>query len=133
MVFLFFFFKQKTAYEMRISDWSSDVCSSDLVDQPEIVGNGDPQPDDARALDPGIVEHPAHRTAIEIADMARQREIDLFGNARERLPREIDEHQRDVVAIDVDTARVAGVVLYADLGRRLAAPGASLSGLLQQA
>src|SRR3546814_6944650 len=29
--FLFFFFKQKTAYEIRISDWSSDVCSSDLV------------------------------------------------------------------------------------------------------
>src|SRR3546814_4454545 len=32
----FFFFKQKTAYEMRISDWSSDVCSSDLKD-----GDGD--------------------------------------------------------------------------------------------
>src|SRR3546814_9484242 len=30
-VFIFFFFKQKTAYEMRISDWSSDVCSSDLL------------------------------------------------------------------------------------------------------
>src|SRR3546814_10448795 len=30
--FCFFFFKQKTAYEMRISDWSSDVCSSDLAD-----------------------------------------------------------------------------------------------------
>src|SRR3546814_4921538 len=30
-VIYFFFFKQKTAYEMRISDWSSDVCSSDLV------------------------------------------------------------------------------------------------------
>src|SRR3546814_7728474 len=30
-VYLFFFFKQKTAYEMRISDWSSDVCSSDLA------------------------------------------------------------------------------------------------------
>src|SRR3546814_1504989 len=29
--FCFFFFKQKTAYEMRISDWSSDVCSSDLL------------------------------------------------------------------------------------------------------
>src|SRR3546814_5140646 len=29
----FFFFKQKTAYEMRISDWSSDVCSSDLYAQ----------------------------------------------------------------------------------------------------
>src|SRR3546814_7530846 len=31
MVCVFFFFKQKTAYEMRISDWSSDVCSSDLA------------------------------------------------------------------------------------------------------
>src|SRR3546814_7009529 len=30
-VFAVFFFKQKTAYEMRISDWSSDVCSSDLL------------------------------------------------------------------------------------------------------
>src|SRR3546814_3150700 len=33
---LFFFFKQKTAYEMRISDWSSDVCSSDLVVHREV-------------------------------------------------------------------------------------------------
>src|SRR3546814_8663080 len=32
---MFFFFKQKTAYEMRISDWSSDVCSSDL-NRPEM-------------------------------------------------------------------------------------------------
>src|SRR3546814_3847770 len=31
LVLSFFFFKQKTAYEMRISDWSSDVCSSDLA------------------------------------------------------------------------------------------------------
>src|SRR3546814_4176737 len=31
MCLFFFFFKQKTAYEMRISDWSSDVCSSDLL------------------------------------------------------------------------------------------------------
>src|SRR3546814_7175550 len=31
MFCFFFFFKQKTAYEMRISDWSSDVCSSDLM------------------------------------------------------------------------------------------------------
>src|SRR3546814_14170956 len=34
-----FFFKQKTAYEMRISDWSSDVCSSDLIE-----GHCAPQP-----------------------------------------------------------------------------------------
>src|SRR3546814_7224756 len=32
MIILVFFFKQKTAYEMRISDWSSDVCSSDLCE-----------------------------------------------------------------------------------------------------
>src|SRR3546814_9888789 len=31
--FAFFFFKQKSAYERRISDWSSDVCSSDLLNQ----------------------------------------------------------------------------------------------------
>src|SRR3546814_5837919 len=31
LMVIFFFFKQKTAYEMRISDWSSDVCSSDLA------------------------------------------------------------------------------------------------------
>src|SRR3546814_9391533 len=31
LFFFIFFFKQKTAYEMRISDWSSDVCSSDLT------------------------------------------------------------------------------------------------------
>src|SRR3546814_3538574 len=43
MLFFFFFFKQKTAYEMRISDWSSDVCSSDLP-----AGGGTPVP----ALDP---------------------------------------------------------------------------------
>src|SRR3546814_2318177 len=41
---LFFFFKQKTAYEMRISDWSSDVCSSDL--------------------------YPHHASQIDIADLA---------------------------------------------------------------
>src|SRR3546814_19945207 len=33
----FFFFKQKTAYEMRISDWSSDVCSSDLLPAAELA------------------------------------------------------------------------------------------------
>src|SRR3546814_17175286 len=41
---MFFFFKQKTAYEMRISDWSSDVCSSDLlpfdqVDAGDLLGH----------------------------------------------------------------------------------------------
>src|SRR3546814_15937382 len=37
MLLIVFFFKQKTAYEMRISDWSSDVCSSDLTPAPGVV------------------------------------------------------------------------------------------------
>src|SRR3546814_7195718 len=36
-ILFFFFFKQKTAYEMRISDWSSDVCSSDLMQRADAV------------------------------------------------------------------------------------------------
>src|SRR3546814_10735020 len=38
-VMCFFFFKQKTAYEMRIRDWSSDVCSSDLWLTRSVAGN----------------------------------------------------------------------------------------------
>src|SRR3546814_2462119 len=38
LLLVFFFFKQKTAYEMRISDWSSDVCSSDLWPVDSAVG-----------------------------------------------------------------------------------------------
>src|SRR3546814_6665857 len=56
-VFLFFFFfKQKTAYEMRISDWSSDVCSSDLL-------HADRRPDAAGVL---AARH-LHRVAGEQA------------------------------------------------------------------
>src|SRR3546814_10539721 len=43
MFFVFFFFQQKTAYEMRISDWSSDVCSSDLgvsASSPNLANHG---------------------------------------------------------------------------------------------
>src|SRR3546814_9686562 len=46
--YVFFFFKQKTAYEMRISDWSSDVCSSDLVwlaTPPQFSSSGRAWPD----------------------------------------------------------------------------------------
>src|SRR3546814_13801879 len=60
--FCFFFFKQKTAYELRISDWSSDVCSSDLHETP-------PQPDQRRqADDPGQYHiRPVHGTALSEA------------------------------------------------------------------
>src|SRR3546814_4899005 len=52
-----FFFKQKTAYEMRISDWSSDVCSSDLRERIDDLDVLDVARDDAgaRVLDLRIV------------------------------------------------------------------------------
>src|SRR3546814_2609599 len=59
----FFFFKQKTAYEMRISDWSSDVCSSDLqpqrIDAVERLRSGRHLHDGQRA--PLRRAHTAHR------------------------------------------------------------------------
>src|SRR3546814_6013141 len=67
----FFFFKQKTAYEMRISDWSSDVCSSDLVDLAHVVMqqhiggarrvDPEPGPDDAGAGEMGL-----HHLGLEV-------------------------------------------------------------------
>src|SRR3546814_7642762 len=58
----FFFFKQKTAYEMRISDWSSDVCSSDLGQ----VGRG------ARLYDIGAHLAPGADPARNCADVCGQ-------------------------------------------------------------
>src|SRR3546814_3552145 len=60
LCFVFFFFKQKTAYEMRISDWSSDVCSSDLrhaaADQPRGRQSDQDQDGDRRRV--GERRHP---------------------------------------------------------------------------
>src|SRR3546814_12262296 len=51
MLVFFFFFKQKTAYEMRISDWSSDVCSSDLsLELPVLSGSVGPRAIDVSRL-----------------------------------------------------------------------------------
>src|SRR3546814_6679991 len=56
-VFCFFFFKQKTAYEMRISDWSSDVCSSDLA----AAGGVE---DGTVGLEAALVDGGDHRVAV---------------------------------------------------------------------
>src|SRR3546814_9793674 len=53
LIVCIFFFKQKTAYEMRISDWSSDVCSSDL---PPRAPARDPDRDGQAPLRPGRLE-----------------------------------------------------------------------------
>src|SRR3546814_1026319 len=69
--FIFFFFKQKTAYEMRISDWSSDVCSSDL---PRLRAVEQHRGDDHQPLDHHLPERadPHHHHAVaEHADHRR--------------------------------------------------------------
>src|SRR3546814_2950456 len=60
VVCLFFFFKQKTAYEMRISDWSSDVCSSDLIVGARKAGCGWADP---RAR--GVGQPIGHRVGVD--------------------------------------------------------------------
>src|SRR3546814_6007543 len=57
----FFFFKQKTAYEMRISDWSSDVCSSDLGMVIALV-----------ALATRCMDRHVHRHPMPLADFPRE-------------------------------------------------------------
>src|SRR3546814_13110764 len=89
---LFFFFKQKTAYEMRISDWSSDVCSSDLADGEDMAGD-----DRGRIVQEGGID-PALEAAACIARQA------------ERLAGERDAFGGEVCDLDQD------------VGRRLAAP-----------
>src|SRR3546814_5405235 len=71
---LFFFFKQKTAYEMRISDWSSDVCSSDL-------GGNEP---DRRAND----RRHAHRTAALHARSASSLSVVAPAESQSRFMKE---------------------------------------------
>src|SRR3546814_992439 len=86
-----FLFKQKTAYEMRISDWSSDVCSSDLMDR----GRGQPQPLH-RLAGRGVI----HRviTAAAIFDFAIADRRDLL----ERSHRVLREELAHRVELDAD-------------------------------
>src|SRR3546814_3303966 len=71
-VVLIFFFKQKTAYEMRISDWSSDVCSSDLItDAREIKVEEVPDVDQAQA-------ERIFREALEVARQEGRVDDELY-------------------------------------------------------
>src|SRR3546814_6877568 len=67
-LFCVFFFKQKTAYEMRISDWSSDVCSSDLLVERE-----------QQQL--AVLAHHGHRIALDAAadaGLGRRRDVEYL-------------------------------------------------------
>src|SRR3546814_3145082 len=62
-----FFFKQKTAYEMRISDWSSDVCSSDLVYPPIVINDGTAPSRWNHLIDRNILQWHEAASAIHLA------------------------------------------------------------------
>src|SRR3546814_20352179 len=82
---MFFFFKQKTAYEMRISDWSSDVCSSDL--------NGDKL----------IADH-QFSEAVSISGRARY--IDAKATFRELYPDVYTNPSNPFIDGTADTGRI---------------------------
>src|SRR3546814_4907275 len=77
---MFFFFKQKTAYEMRISDWSSDVCSSDLLQ---------PAHNDRAAMNPLSPHHLVKYLAERI--LAVEAYLERGGRAPEFVGRPIDD------------------------------------------
>src|SRR3546814_16461693 len=66
-MFLFFFFKQKTAYEMRISDWSSDVCLPICHRAAQRIGDGE-RADDSREIE--AEQHEALQADARAADAA---------------------------------------------------------------
>src|SRR3546814_5203202 len=72
---IFFFFKQKTAYEMRISDWSSDVCSSDLtVSTPsQTIVIGSPRMSEHRRAAPPSGRSEERRVGKECVSTCRSR------------------------------------------------------------
>src|SRR3546814_48364 len=77
-IFYFFFFKQKTAYEMRISDWSSDVCSSDLFARQRTAFEQVVEPRDGAERQAGALaglDHAPHGRGID----RRHRDHDQLG------------------------------------------------------
>src|SRR3546814_13240257 len=82
-----FFFKQKTAYEMRISDWSSDVCSSDLIDADFL----------SHRLDRRAARR--HRLADDDGDHVHDRAVGQFEKVQE------NRHKPEAVAIAAGDAR----------------------------
>src|SRR3546814_14270558 len=95
----FFFFKQKTAYEMRISDWSSDVCSSDLGAERE---RGVAEAEVEIALGVEIHRHLAIAQAARIelarAVIAAERDVDAVLDAIVEAVRSIVDRQVEVPA-----------------------------------
>src|SRR3546814_13921351 len=116
---MLFFFKQKTAYEMRISDWSSDVCSSDLRDRlvEQALGGGHRhQGRDLRAAarlaeDGDITGIAAEGRDVALDPSQRGDQVELphlatVGKAR-LTPREIEIAEREDAVVDGEQDAVA--------------------------
>src|SRR3546814_7107252 len=75
----FFFFKQKTAYEMRISDWSSDVCSSDLcaeqIEYPMELGDENGTNADHQAAHDDDADDAPEKDAMLIGTRSEERRV----------------------------------------------------------
>src|SRR3546814_2581397 len=72
----FFFFKQKTAYEMRISDWSSDVCSSDL---PLVTRSRKRRHSSAASLDLSLGENSARTVSCRCGNARTELRVVMRG------------------------------------------------------
>src|SRR3546814_17845766 len=94
---MFFFIKQKTAFEMRISDWSSDVCSSDL----DSSLSGAPSRYRARRANPGRTAADAQLWAVDPASAAFDDADELVGD-----PAVIGERRMGVAAADIEAREV---------------------------
>src|SRR3546814_10126069 len=107
----FFFFKQKTAYEMRISDWSSDVCSSDLTaDVTERVTQWQPDPQRTWTWPSGNNLQPVAKVVVQRdraqgAGEARLWFVDLTTGASRSL--ELPSNKTEIVAVSAKGERVA--------------------------
>src|SRR3546814_8126065 len=101
---MFFFFKQKTAYEMRISDWSSDVCSSDL--------------EHALLVARGIVERAlrARGQRLEVTRvLGKHRRWDVAQESRRYQRRQLRLHVVEVAARPAHQCRIQ---LHAHVGHQ---------------
>src|SRR3546814_16810555 len=117
-MYVVFFFKQKTAYEMRISDWSSDVCSSDLP-----AAFADAIPHRTRLV---AVTHMSNvfgvLTPLEaIVRLAHERGVPVLADGTQAVV----HHAIDVSALDVDFFAITGHKLYGPpgIGALYAKPG----------
>src|SRR3546814_17958157 len=91
---LFFFFKQKTAYEMRISDWSSDVCSSDLA----VYGYW---PANAEGND--VIVYDPEEQDREVARFTLPRQARGGGLCVADFLRDVASGERDVIGLQIVT------------------------------